>query len=88
MQLDFMGSRLLFARQAQNAPFFSPPSSHSSSSTIIAGSVNITEGSPPMALPGFLKEAFEVLPIPENTVPNALLKSSSPVTVVPTAFDV
>lgn len=75
-------------RIAQSAPFFSPPSGHSSSYTVIAGSANGTEPAAPVALPGFELEAFQVAPVDENPIPNAIMQSSSTKTVYPTAFDV
>ncbi|EKM52147.1 uncharacterized protein PHACADRAFT_151151 [Phanerochaete carnosa HHB-10118-sp] len=77
-------------RAAQAAPYFSPPSGHSSSLTVIAGSTNYTEASPPVALPGFELEAFQVSPFDENPIPNAIMAASAglPNPVIPTAFDV
>ncbi|GJE91559.1 hypothetical protein PsYK624_077090 [Phanerochaete sordida] len=75
-------------RVAQNAPFFSPPSGHSSYRSIIVGSANVSIAAPPVALPGFELEAFQVEPIDENHVPNAIMKSSSTKIGYPSAFDV
>lgn len=75
-------------RIAQSAPYYSPPSGHSSSFTVITGSANGTKPAPPVRLPGFELEAFQVAPVDKNPIPNAILNLSSTKTVYPTAFDV
>ncbi|GJE91632.1 hypothetical protein PsYK624_077820 [Phanerochaete sordida] len=75
-------------RAAQNTPYFSPLSGHSSSLTVSAGLANLTDGAPPQLLPGFNYTAFQVDPPQRNVVINTFLRESDSYPVAPSAFDV